>query len=363
MAGFGDVAKYALAGAAAGVGSGMVERAKAKREKAIEDLRWQRRQQAAGEEREWRSEEAGLDRGHRTSEREAGQEFKSGEAETERDWRSGEARIGREHETAEREAGQGWRTDEAGKARTEMGDRFQDDRGYWWQRNDQGEAAPVTDPDGKQIRGPVKSSGGALSAKDKRELELADAEYRKEVWESATSEDAPGRKTVDYDAVVSNLREAKLPITRQDRVRIKSGLQREIREKVEIEAEEREGIISNDYDGKPRRQWIDDEVKRRVDEELVNLGLAERRPGEGEAAAAAQRGAGGGMPEGRKESRESEPGTPAAVGRDLDTNPLSASEIDASYERAQEALRRGMPRETVERRLHAWGLDPARLAK
>jgi hypothetical protein len=64
MAGMG----FILGGAMKGYGDGKLEQAKAKREAALEELRWQRQMQAAGDDRAFRSEENEKDRKFRKEE-------------------------------------------------------------------------------------------------------------------------------------------------------------------------------------------------------------------------------------------------------------------------------------------------------
>jgi hypothetical protein len=66
MAGFG----FLLGGALKGYGDSKLEQAKAKREAALEERRWERQMAAAGEERKWRETEGEKDRAFRKSENE-----------------------------------------------------------------------------------------------------------------------------------------------------------------------------------------------------------------------------------------------------------------------------------------------------
>jgi hypothetical protein len=64
MAGFG----FLLGGALKGYGDSKLEQAKAKREAALEERRWERQMAAAGEERKWRETEGEKDRAFRREE-------------------------------------------------------------------------------------------------------------------------------------------------------------------------------------------------------------------------------------------------------------------------------------------------------
>ncbi len=143
MAGFLAV----LGGAMSGLGSGMVENARAKREAAIEAMKMAREDARAKEEREFRAGESAKERTARSEEAErqrdfdAGQtdkrfaleregwanqekrdaidrDFRSGEAGKDRDFRSGEGEKDRVSRRAEAEADRAWRSGEAEAQRT-----------------------------------------------------------------------------------------------------------------------------------------------------------------------------------------------------------------------------------------------------
>lgn len=178
---------YAAAGAAAGLGEGLVLRGKQSFEERLRQLdhrnrmeegdrRDDRADSRADKDRDWRSGEAGKEREHATGMLRDRQGFEAGQADKDRGWRSDEAAAGREHSGAEAAAS---------RANSREGDRFQDDKGFYYTRKPGGGSEPVRDEDGNHIKGPLARSrsgaadDGGLSASDERLLKRVEAMFPK----------------------------------------------------------------------------------------------------------------------------------------------------------------------------------------
>lgn len=201
---------YVGGGLLSGIGAGMVAAGAAKREQALEEIRFERQRTLAREGRAFQASEAEkgrdftrsqseADRDFRTSEREAGQTFQSGEAEKGRTHQASEADKTRTHQASEAEKG---RAHQSGLlSNTE---RFSDAEGNIYVRKSDGTAMPLKGPEGNLLKASPKDRGTAPGSTPKDTAKAVS-----DAIDAAT--DTAG--STDWSKVVTILEQSGIPPT------------------------------------------------------------------------------------------------------------------------------------------------------
>lgn len=164
-----------LGGAMVGVGEGMTENARELRERALADLRWQRDQQMAGEDRAFRSGEARLSREHESTENVLSRQARMEDRERQRQFQAEQGQLERVARREDRQAQIGARRSELEQQRK-------------WAMGDAERAA--------------REQGYSMSAEEKRALDVAIARNTREQQIPGTFET---EAVTDWDGVETEL--------------------------------------------------------------------------------------------------------------------------------------------------------------
>lgn len=267
---------YAAAGALAGAGEGIAAQGRRSFEAMQEELR-----QTRLDERQTRSDDRADDRQKRADTRaDARTDLELGSI-SKFDVDSNGYKIGLNAR------GESVRiTDESGKPIRQQAEK----PGYSVKQNADGMLVYVPDRPGSPAVPVRDASGQPVSGKPPKDPDALTPAQRASVvsraLKSATTKSASPTQpdTVDWGAFTDDLRIAGVAIDDDVRRRVERGLREELAGEVSTEAERRKGEENlvfpdkpADYGGLSREQWEKQELDRRVNERMVELGLADER--------------------------------------------------------------------------------------
>lgn len=266
------LAAYALAGGLAGAGSGLLEDAKAQRDAVKDALRRNHEREMAGENREFQR-----------SERMARQDFDAEQKGLDRSQRLEleNLRIANNERTLDRQEAR--RLAELERQESAFTEVKQDETGKFYGINKKGEAKAITDEAGEPVTGTPprrKLEAGEMTA---AQTASAIRNARRDAEVPDPNDPMGKAKIVDYKRYADNLSTSGVPMTPALASEIKRGLRSQIEAEVQAEAEERKevpgGLLSRkreaDYGGMSREEWTQTEVRRRLDETMMEFGLAD----------------------------------------------------------------------------------------